>query len=140
MYYYDRNGDFLLQETDKEVGRQLKSIKKLIGNITDEKRKQLALDMLIYARHLVKDSGFANEQEMRMLVLRHYGDDLQFTKGDSPLLYEDYLPIMDARYLKEITAGPKLPKARQQIEVWKQFLKLKGLESVKCSQSTAPLA
>lgn len=125
-----------------EIGKCLKNIRKLFQEIKCPETKELALEMLIYLRHLVKDAAFMDEKELRILSLHRYDDKETMRISDGKnCLFRDYLPILhEDGYLKQVIAGPKLENFMNKADVWKYEISTRpGGKKVVFSQSEAPL-
>lgn len=125
-----------------KIGKCLKNIRKLFQEITCPETKELALEMLIYLRHLVKDAAFMDEKELRILSLHRYDDKETMRISDGKnCLCRDYLPILhEDGYLKQVIAGPKLENFMNKADVWKYEISTRpGGKKVVFSQSEAPL-
>ncbi|GHS96847.1 hypothetical protein FACS1894108_02200 [Planctomycetales bacterium] len=125
-----------------------------------EERKKAAWHLLIYLRHLVKDAAFAEEQEMRMLMLCEFGDEkIKTLNTEKNLLGIPYFRILHQEHcVKKVIAGPKVEnftaletRWRNEIKQYEKYLRnskknTKKLSppnesfDVKFSQSKAPLA
>ena len=104
----------------KEIGEALKQIKKCFLELKKSGLDQMALGMLVYLRHLIKDAAFMDEKELRVLKLHRYGDKekVKLLNGKNCLAC-DYLNILQDGYLKKVIAGPKVYDFMNMADVWK---------------------
>lgn len=135
-----------LQEGDRkrvqDIGKSLQRIRKSFKKISRE-YQPIALEMLIYLRHLVKDAAFKDEKELRILSLHSYDDPSLKVLPGKNCLSVDYLPVIheEEEYLKKVIAGPKLKDFTNMVDVAKFRLHhLGGRKEVEFVQSRAPLS
>lgn len=130
-----------IQNKLEKIGQSLRRIQQLFHEIQTPEIQEIALEMLIYLRHLIKDAAFMDEKELRILSLHPYDyNKLSVLEGKN-CLARDYLPIIDEQcYLSEVITGPKVKNFNNLVDVSKFKLHgQKGGQAVKFSQSRAPL-
>jgi hypothetical protein len=136
------------EKLNREINNALNAVKDAYNAFVEEnpEKTQLAWNLLIYLRHLVKDVAFADEQEMRILLLNKHEDpsvEVLATRADGRVIFSrDYLCILDSEHcVQEVIAGPKVPNFCNQAEQWNRAIKTHYSEAkIKFRQSTAPLA
>ena len=136
----------------QEIVNVLREIREEYKKLKESKNpelQQMALDMLIYLRHLVKDAAFKEEKELRILSLHPFKSSSQEENSRPVSLLEskgclacDYLPIFHReQYLKKIIMGPNVVNVKNHEERLSFYMRQAPWEGiVPFEQSRAPLS
>jgi len=107
---------------------------KHLKNLSKDLEPNILKELLMFLRYLIKDSSFKEEQECRILVIKHLCNDKEFIINENnQKLYIEYLPAV-TKHVKKVYFGPKATGQ----ELFEDIAINKNLE-ISCKKSKHPL-
>ncbi len=135
----------------EKISTLLDDLKKYYSEIKNPQEKKAALEVLVFLRYLIKDAGFSDEQELRIIKLADFWDKDNCLKDDRGTVYMDYYDILDPQHpVVKVIAGPKVAEYRKKVDFWqyriqKYYREQLGIPEdetpdIEFAKSKAPLA
>jgi hypothetical protein len=91
----------------------------------NKEKQQIAMDLLVYLRNLVKKTAFQEEHEVRILKLAKHGDEQikPWVSKYRTSIRIPYLKILDvSNPIVKVVGGPKIERFKQKAEFWRHVI------------------